>query len=222
MPPLPAPGSIIRCEVKYGIDASIEAGSRFFLRYTSPAPSAQDLNELAGNVAGVWTTTMAPVTSSAEALHGVVCTDLSSASGNQGDWTGTQNGQESGAQLPASACGVVNHIINRRYRGGRPRTYIRCGTQADLTGTNEWSATFQATLLTKWEAWINGILTDGGGSLVLQNIVNVSWYEGFTVFTGPTGRARNIPTLRTTPLVDQVQSSTVSPKLGSQRRRLNL
>jgi hypothetical protein len=50
--------------------------------------------------------------------------------------------------------------------------------------------------------------------------VNVSYYNGFTVVTNPTtGRARNVPTLRGTPVVDTVTGIVARVQVGSQRRR---
>jgi hypothetical protein len=50
----------------------------------------------------------------------------------------------------------------------------------------------------------------------------VSWFSGNTVFITSTGRGRNIPTKRVTPLVDVIVNSTVATKVGSQRKRLDI
>jgi hypothetical protein len=58
-----------------------------------------------------------------------------------------------------------------------------------------------------------------GASSLAQ--VNVSYYKGFTVVTSPTtGRARNVPTLRSAPVVDAVTAQAVRTSIGTQRRRI--
>lgn len=224
MPELPSPGAVIRMEWNTGDNADIPAGSRVFFSYTGGAPSAGDLNTLASDISGYWGTHMAPLVATGESLHGITITDLSSDTGAVGEWTGTVAGTRSGAANIASAAALVNHQISRRYRGGRPRTYVRAGTDTDLaTGfSNQWSSSFLTAMLSGWEAWIAEILGVTGVGISLTNIVNVSWYKGNVVFTGPTGRARNIPQLRTTPVVDTIVSSSVALKVGSQRRRLDI
>jgi hypothetical protein len=224
MPEKPSPGAVLQVEFLTGDNADIEAGSRFFLTYTGGAPSAGDLNTLASDISTDYGTHMAPLLASSESLHNVTITDLSSDSGAVGEWTGTVDGTRSGTNLIASGAFLVNHQIDRRYRGGRPRTYVRGGVMGDLASghSNLWSDTFIAAALAGWEAWIAEILGTTGVGITLTNIVNVSWYKGNTVFTTPTGRARNIPVLRITPVVDVIVASTVATKVGSQRRRLDI
>lgn len=225
MPPLPSPGDILRVEFKTGDLATVEAGSRFFLSYSGTRPVTSDLNTLASDVNTAWDNWIANNVSTLEALHGVIITDLSLDTGAVGEWTGTTDGKHSGtAELIASACAVVNHQISRRYRGGRPRTYVRLGVTDDLASgsTNQWSSATLSSILTNWEGFIAEILALSGFPFALQNIVNVSWFNGNSVFITPTGRGRNIPTKRVTPLVDIINASTVATKVGSQRRRLDI
>lgn len=222
MPALPLPGPVLRVTFEQGDDASIEAGSRFYLKYTGSAPSSGDLTTLATDVSAAWGTHMAGQVSSAESLHGVTIVDLASYTGAEGVWTGTVAGVRTGSALPASACAVINHSITRRYRGGRPRTYFRCGVNGDLETNNTWTTSFTGLVLTGWQAFIAEILGESPGDITLTDIVNISYYEGFTVFTSPSGRARNIPTPRTTPVLDNIVNSSVATKVGSQRRRLDL
>lgn len=209
-----------------GIDASIEAGSRFFLSYSGGPPNSTDLNTLATDVKNSWNTTVGPQVSTAEALHGVTITDLSSDTGAVGVWEGTESGTYSGgSQLTASVCAVINHQTGVRYRGGHPRTYLRCGVfDTDVVnGTNEWTSTFQGTITSAWQAWIAAILAVSTISITLTNIVNVSWYQGVDTSTPPWRGPgyKYPPKLRTTPRVETINGSSCALKLGSQRRRLN-
>jgi len=222
MPPLPTPGDVLRVQFYSTDDASRQAGSRFFVNYTGGTPGSGTLTTLASSIASEWATNIAPIVHSNEDLVKVVITDLSSDTGAEGVWDGSHAGGLGGPELIASACVVVDHQILRRYRGGHPRTYLRAGDATKLATMNEWTTAFQTVALAAWEAWIAAVLATTVGGITLNNIVNVSWYSGNTVFMTPSGRARNIPKLRVTPLVDEVQSSTVLLKVGSQRRRLDI
>jgi len=223
MPPLPPVTSppCIRIEWETADDAAISAGSRIYVSYTGSPPSTADLNSLATAVMTAWSDNLKADVGSAEALVSVVTTDLSSDSAAQGGWSGSVGGTATG-ELPASAAVLVNHQIARRYRGGRPRTYVRMGTTANLMGTNRWSAGAIATFLSEWQAFVAQILATTGIGVTLDDIVNISYYKGFTAFETPSGRYKNISTLRGTPVVDVITDSTVATKIGSQRRRLNL
>lgn len=223
MPALPSPGPILRVEIKVGDNASIEAGSRFYLQYSGGPPNTTDLNTLASDIANQWETNIAPYVSSTESLHGVIITDLSSSTGAQGVWTGTKLGTSTGGPLISSGCTTINHSISRRYRGGKPKTFLRMGTADDLTQTNEWGATYLTNATNEWHDFIAAILAISALSITLTNIVNVSYYEGFVSVLNPvTGRTKDVAKLRTTPLVDQIVDSTAAVKVGSQRRRLNV
>jgi hypothetical protein len=221
LPPLDDP-TCLKVAIKINDNASLDSGSRFYVSYSSDAPSGGALNTLSGVVAAAWNSHLASSTSSSEFLAQVQIEDMASDMGATGTWSGTNNGSASGTQLPSSACAVINHKISRKYRGGRPRTYLRAGTFTSLLGTNELTSAFQGTLLTGWEAFIEEILADTTAGITLENIVCVSYYDGST-WTGPTGGPyKRIPTKRTTAKIDGVTSSLVATKLGSQRRRLAL
>lgn len=204
-------------------DASIHAGCRFFLSYTGSAPSIADLNTLATAVSVAWTDNLAPLVTADESLQSVTITDLSSDTGAVGVWAGDIAGSRSGAGPPASICAVINHKIARRYRGGRPRTFVRMGTESDIPNTNEWSEAFQTAGREGWEAFIAQVIATTGIGISSLAIVNISFFKSFTPVLNPiTGRTKDVPTPRDTPLVDPITLSTMALKLGSQRRRLNL
>lgn len=222
MAALPYVAGALRIGYATSDEGDIAAGSRFFVSYTGGPPNSTDLNTLASDVAAAWATHMAPLVVEGDYLTAVTIEDLSSATAAIGTWTGSNEGSRSGDNNTASVCAVVNHQIGRKYRGGRPRTYLRAGSSSDLQTSNTWTTAFMTALLTAWEAWIAEILGVGSLSITLVDDINISYYEGFTVFMTPSGRARNIPTLRVTPLKDSITSSSIATKLGSQRRRLNV
>ena len=222
MAPLPSPGNVIRVEQRNILQSPTSAGSRFFLSYTGNPPSSGALSALAGIVNAQWGVNIAPHVSIGDALELVSCVDLSSATGAAGEDTTVTPGQAAGNAPASEICVIVNHHITRRYRGGQPKTFLRMGMESDRLSETQWSTTSQAAFLTAWENYISAILNSTTSGISIQNLVNVSWYAGFTPFQTPTGRWRNIPKLRTTPVVDNIVSSSVNQTLGSQRRRRGL
>lgn len=222
MPPLPAVPGVLRASLKFTMDASIDAGCRFFFSYTGGPPTQADANALAAALQlhfGV--NMMSPLADNCVLVASTI-QDLSSDTGVVATNLTTQAGG-AGPMLTASACYVINHLIGRHYRGGKPRTYIPGVVAANLTGTNEVSSGAQTAIGTAWSTSVNSFLGTSGISITLQDIVNVSYYSTSKVVISPTtGRARNVPQLRPGgPVVDHISGSVVAAKLGSQRRRLN-
>jgi hypothetical protein len=223
MPALPAVADCLKVAMQFNVDGSIQGGTNFHLSYTSGPPSGTDLGTMASAVESEWSSNLKPRFPTEMALVGVTVTDIASSSGAVGTWTGSVAGTSGSGVVSSSACVVINHEISRRYRGGKPRNYMPGVTQSDLGSGNELAPTPQADWLAAWSGMVSGILGGSYGSFTLQDIVSVSYYEGFTVVTNPiTGRSRNVPTLRGTPLKDVIHASSVAKKLGSQRRRLRI
>lgn len=221
MPPLPpiTDPTCLKVSWSQNDEGGERAGSRVYLSYSSSAPSGSALNTLAAVVSAQWAAHIEPLVATGEGLFSVTIQDMSSDSGNIGTNDTAQAGSRSGAILPSSACAVVNHYQSRHYRGGRPRTYLRCGTASDLNGSNQWSGSFTTAVLTGWEAWIAAILADSTAGITLEDDVLVSYYNGPVTPVPPYYKKRSA--LRTTPLVTNITSSQVASKVGSQRRRLN-
>lgn len=218
---LPVAG-VSKVEFRISDGASIDAGSRFFMQYSGAPPSGAQQNSNASGVATSWLATLGQWTHTTEALVEVIVTDLSSDTGAVGSWQGSSSGVLSaGSPLPASACALVNHQISRRYRGGKPRTYVRLGDTSMLQGTNKWTSTAITNVESAWEGFINDLKGLSGSNWT--NIVNISYLMGpWTYPPNPSGRPIPRGTPRNPPLVDQIVSSTINVKIGSQRRRLAL
>lgn len=195
-------------------------GNRFFFSYTGGTPSGSDLTAVVGAVHTAWTNRLAPNMLTGETLTTIIVEDLSSASGGSAEFTGSESGTATGGQLQADVAAVINHQVTRRYRGGRPRIYLRAGITSDLATPAQFTDTFITNLGAAWHNFVTDILSLSGAGITLQDLVNVSYYEGFTVVTNPvTGRSRNVPTKRTTPLVDPIIGSNLQKRIGSQKRR---
>jgi hypothetical protein len=100
---------------------------------------------------------------------------------------------------------------------------MRGGTEEDLQGHNQWQSSVITNFQTNWASFITDIEATSGMSITIQDIVLVSFYTGFdTVGPDAQGRYRYPPKKRSSPLVNNITGSYVSPKVGSQRRRLDI
>lgn len=194
-------------------------GSRMYLQYTGGPPSTADLNTFCTNVFNHYVSAGFPVILNSNIFfQEVTAVDLSSDTGEEGIHTGTVEGSDTGT-VPEDVCINMQFDIGRRYRGGKPRIYLPPAGSDSLADDKSWSSALVAAASGAWTTFFTAILADTYATFSPQRHVNVSYYKGFTVFTTPSGRARNIPTLRSSPVVDPVESHTVRELVGSQRRR---
>jgi hypothetical protein len=219
VPALPDVPQVLRCRLLWSDDTDPAATTTFFVRYTGSAPSSATCVTLATDFAGFWANNLNLFDTTTE-LSGCEVTDLTSPTSGQGLATTTYAGTEGGEQLSGGTCVVVNYAIARRYRGGKPRMYLPWGTGLALESRQAWTGDFLTAVLAAVQAAWTGIIGTEVAGCTISDHVNVSYYSGFTV-SDPGGgkRARNVPTLRTTPLVDTVTGNSVLSRPGSQRRR---
>jgi hypothetical protein len=220
VPALPPVPSVLRLQFIHSIDAIVNAYVHAYYRYSGTAPTTTDLGNLCGAIGGVWVSNCAPVTPIATVLTSVTAIDLSSPTAAEGSSSFSHAGTRTGAPLTANDCALVNLHIGRRYRGGKPRQYWPFGVNTDLANPTQWTTAFQTAVTNAINGQHAGILglTWPGGSIAAA--MNVSYYTGFKVVTDPvTGRARNVPTPRTSPLQDQISAFSCNIKVGTQRRR---
>ena len=212
MPALPVVPAV-KLTVNWGVEGDVNAQT---VHYFGPAggEGSGTLATFAALAVSEGETQFASICSDSVGMLSATARDLSSDMGNEATagspWVGTRGT----ALLPPSAAATVRHFIQRHYRGGQPRTSLPCGVSGDVALTGFWSADFVTAVETAWGAWIAAL--NGGGIGALEN---VSYYHGFTPFTEPSGRVRNRPNLRGTPVVDTITGHTVNKIIGSQRRR---
>jgi len=222
VPALPVVPQVIRIDHHFSIGEDLAAKCRLFDRYTGAAPTNSDLITLANTYMTAFTGSgVAGDMTPDRILTGITITDLTSATAAVGESTiAAIPGTNGGAKLPADVAAVWSRTIARRYRGGHSRVYWPLGSETDLQDAQTWkvaSTTAWATNLLTWQTDLNAAIWGGGGSFVP---VAVSFYSGFTVHTGVTGRARNVSTPRAVALVDTVTGDIMRTGLGSQRKRL--
>jgi hypothetical protein len=217
---LPDVPDVVRVELFYNADADTKALTRHYFGYTGGAPSGADAVTLAGEILAIAATAFAPMMNVNSALTDCQVTDLSSMTGGQGGAAGITAGSRAGGQIPPGAALVISHLIDRRYRGGKPRTYMPWGVSSDITSGGLWSLDFVADALAAWETFTSNVEGQTGGSTVMGVLKNVSYYEGYTLGpASPGGYRKRIPTPRVEPIVDDVNSSAAKLLIGSQRRR---
>lgn len=219
MPALPSVPNVFRVRLTFSDAADTDVTNTLYFQYTGGPPSAADTSAFASTIFGA-AADFYPLMGTDVTHTGVTVTDLSSASAPEAVATGSDPGTRSGGPLSGGTCAVVSATIARRYRGGKPRSYFPFGVDTDLSTRQTWSTVFVAALQSAYGSFTSSIIGTNHGSTTISNHVNVSYYEGTKVVISPTtGRARNVPQLRTTPVVDTIVNHNVVAYPGSQRRR---
>jgi hypothetical protein len=220
VPALPDVPKVLKLALVHLYGANLDVVTRHYIAYSGSAPSDADLNAFCEAVRNNWDEDVKPLCSDDVELKLVEATDLTTVTSAIGSFATSVEGTRTGTPIPAASCVVQSYEIARRYRGGHPRGYWPCGVNTDLAGSLEWSSDAIADFQPGLDAYFADALASGWGGAGTLTHVNVSYYEGFTVVTDPiTGRARNVPTPRDTPVIDTISSTIVRARVGSQRRR---
>jgi hypothetical protein len=221
MAPLPDVAKVVKCALVFSDGINTDVVTRFYLQYTGTEGDPADLDAYATLIHSTFIDNVAAEMHEDLSLIRVELTDLTTVTAPIGLDTSSDPGTATGDPVPLSAAVVSSYVISRRYRGGHPRGYWPLGAGAVLTNPQRWDSGFIASCQTNIDAFFTGVFASpwsGAGSV---SHVNVSYFEGFTVVTDPiTGRARNVPTLRGTPVVDAVVATVARLRVGTQRRRL--
>lgn len=221
MAPLPPVANVLKARILFRIGSKPTQGVRQFYRWSGTAPTSATLNTLAQDLYNaIVTAGFATVASTKVKLTGTELIDLTSAMGATGSYEATTTGARAGVALPAADCFVSSYEITRRYRGGHPRSYWPLGTDLDETGPQLFKSASVTAFTTFVEDINTGFVGTSVGGTTVGNHVAIAYYEGFTAVMNPlTGRYRNVPKLRTTPLVTNVTSIIGRNYIGSFRRR---
>ena len=218
MPALPNVSKVIRLDFtqSFGSDANIR--DRIFVQY-SGALSAADLATFLATWSSAWGAQLSGSLPTTESLTSILGTDLTSSSSPQALNSTARAGTSASAMLTLGVAVVIKFKIARRYRGGHPRWYLVPVASAFTQSGNQLTAAGITAYTNAWAAFIAAGLTAPPAAMGSVSHCNVSYFAGFTNRTFPSGRIRPVPVVRGTPVIDAVQSYSVNPKLGSQRRR---
>jgi hypothetical protein len=220
VPALPPVASVLRLDLLWTLGSDTDASTRLYWLYSGTPPTNATCVSLSSSINGIVSNRFIPLVQTNTTFKGARVTDLTSSTAGTGITSVTTAGSRSGGTLPASTNMLVNYQLGRRYRGGKPRSYWPFGVVTDITTEQTWTAGFLTSTNTGYTNFNSdmNVLTVTGCSLTRQ--VNISYYSGFTAVLNPvTGRYRNVPKQRTTPLTDTVTSFSANSKFGSQRRR---
>lgn len=222
MPALPVAPQVLRIALQFQTTGDLVAGSRFYYSYSGGPPTAANCNSIGSGVEAAWSADLNQYMSNDYDLVKVTVTDLTSDTSADGVWSGSLNGTSSHPPPAIDAATLMNSVIARRYRGGKPRIYLPIGTIDHLTTSPvEWDPSYVTAVNSSWAAFNTALLALTGIGCTLTNHVNVSFYKGFASVQNPvTKRWQNIPTPRTgDAVVDDISSTSANPTVGVQRRR---
>lgn len=222
MPALPAVSAVLQLAVETSnTDSSHPIINRFYVHYTGSAPTAVELTSFATTVLTAYSSALAPSTTADKTFAGLSVIDLSSAMAAQAEVTGSVVGAEAGEMAPLDSCLVLAAKVARRYRGGHPRVYLSVGTPTDFTDGRTWNGGFVTTVVTAWNGFVTALEGAGWAGAGTLSMVNVSYYQGFTLVTYPSLRSRDVPKLRVGgPVWDTIIGYVGRTQIGSQRRRV--
>jgi hypothetical protein len=216
MPPLPDVPGVVKVDLWQAYGNNKRILNRIHFGFTGSL-SVSDAMAWAATIDSYWDTSIFHPDHS---LQGVLLTDLTTTSGAVGyDYT-THAGTFSGTPLPAEVAMSIEYLIARRYRGGKPKSFLTGCITAMQHDEETWDDAHIASRIAGWDTFLANSMSHAPAAVGTVRKVSVSYYSGFHVVTSPiTGRARNVPTVRTTPVVDDITGYRGDPHIASQRRR---
>jgi hypothetical protein len=219
--PLPNVANVLKVRIHWLIGTDANALNILHWRYSGTSPDDSTAILIAQDIYAAAAANLAPLVESGNKLIAVDVTDLTSPTSGQGQHVANTSGSRGSGFISAGTALLQSLTIQRRYRGGKPRTYWPFGTSGDLVSSSAWTSTFITDCGTGVQAFVNAVnaVTEAGTTLVGQ--VSVSYYQGFTSVLNPvTGRTRDVPKVRTGSIpVDGIGTWTFDIKPASQRRR---
>lgn len=203
LPPVPG---CIKAQIGWYIGGNARAENVLHFMVSGGPPSASALAGLAAIIQAAQVTEFKSSTSTANGIESCTCTDISSTSGAQGVGGTVTGGSLTGGYNSAATSMVINHHVSQRYRGGKPRSYLPLGNQANLSTPGQWTNTFATNMTTNWASFITQCLAATSGGVAITSFVAVSYYHAGAV--------------RSTPVTYTINNSTARQQVGSQRRRI--
>lgn len=217
LPPLPDVPTV-RVKLDYTVSDGTRCGQRFYLKYSGGPPSAADCSTLASDIATAWSTHLAELINVNFTLTEVDVEDIALRTGASGQWNGSEPGTGGGTgTMPVSIAVNVRFIIARRYRGGKPRTYVPPPEPGNLASVSTWSGAFVADSDTRWAAFFTDLAGLTAGTITALQHVNLSYYELGTPEAGePTEPHETYKPVATS---DVITGYATQALISQQRRR---
>lgn len=221
MPALPAVPKVVQLAFQTtNRDIQYMMVNRLHFSYTGTAPTPGELSSFATTCLTAFGAAYAASLFQNYRVTGLAAIDLSSPTAATAEVTGAIDGTLTGVGLPADTAFVLSATVARRFRGGHPRSYLPLGDDTKLADTTTWTSAFVTAVETASAGLMTAIEGAGWAGAGTLAPVNVSYYEGYTLVTYPSGRSRDVPKLRVGgPVVDAVTGFVGRALIGTQRRR---
>jgi hypothetical protein len=219
MPAMPAVSKVVRVDHHYSGAADPNMQVRNFFQY-SGALSSADATTWLTNIVTAMAVMVVAQFGNAYSMVLSELTDLTSNTAPQVQNSTGATGTAGTNDNPAGTALVIRHHIARRYRGGHPRIYFPGTLASGLTSITQWSNGYLAAWVAAYTTYIAACVANTNPAAIgTITHVNISFYQGFTNHTYPSGRVKAIPTLRVTPLIDTILNLSGNATPASQRRR---
>lgn len=221
--PLPTPSGVVHIRFLHNLAGPTLYGTAVDWAYTGGPPTTGTLSSIASLARTAYNGNLDALLPEAWSLHETRVTDLANPDTVEGIDTTVVTGGRAGTSALDSKCAVLIYFPDRRYRGSRPKGFFPWGVDGDLGSGKTWSGAFQTEVNGDWANFRTALDGQAVAGTTLTNHVSVSYItEPYHVVTSPTtGRARNVGTPRNPPLVMPILTTSLSAKVGTQRRRLN-
>lgn len=206
MPPLPPVANCLKYTQQWVCGVNSKPESIFHFTYTGGTPTASNLAGLAADIQAAAVTEFKPWLHTSYKVGVGTALDIASNTGASGVGGSATAGTMTGQPLPCSNAVVINHAIARRYRGGKPRTYLPPPDNTEMQTVGQWTSAFQTSIGSAFASFITTALASTVGGISLTAYGAVSYYTGGA--------------LRTTPVFEAITASSARTAIGSQRRRL--
>ena len=218
MATLPAVPKVVRVDHHWTQGAASNIQIRNFFQYTGALSLADAATWVAAMNTAMGSLTTALMVNLCFYIQ-TTLTDLTSVSSPQVTNTTGATGGDPSVGNPGGLAFVIKNRFVRRYRGGHSRVYLPGIHPRHLLTPTAWKTADASSILSAYVTYINAALAGipvAGGT---ATPVNISYFHGFTVSEGPTGRPRIVPTPRVTPLIDVITAFGNNTAPASQRRR---
>jgi len=221
MAPLPPVSKVVKLVITYTVGSDTSVVNILHFRYAGTAPSQTELAAWLAGVAAEYAAHCAQCAPASVIATTYTATDLSTPSSAQYVHSENHAGTRVGTELPANVAVLVNYHINRRYRGGKPRSYLPFGVGSDVQTGQLWTTAFHDLVQTQWLQFLTNVANQAMGSgNANSTLVNVSYYWQEPPADGSPIKPGTPSTVRPTPQVDDITDTRVSTAFGSQRDRV--
>jgi len=120
--------------------------------------------------------------------------------------------------LPASACMLISFLINARYKGGHPRTYLPIGGENNMATQDEWAPVYASSIESKFATMVGDVVSalPGSGAGAAQHVAPRYVYQ----LVNDSVHHKYIRQRMSLLAVPVIQSYTGKVKIATQRRRI--